>query len=117
MRILFVEDNDDVRTLICEFLVEEQFDVTGCASAEEAEQLFVDMSPAVLVSDVGLPGRSGIELARALLLKNPALWVIFFSGYPLGDSIESLGPQVRSLLKPCDMDALGGLLAEIRESP
>ena len=67
----------------------------------------------ILITDVSLPGLSGTELARRVLAKNPAKWVVLCSGYEFGDSLQTLGPNVRSLSKPFEPEELERLLAEI----
>ena len=64
----------------------------------------------VVVSDVSLPGMSGLDLCRHLLASNPQRWVVLCSGYPLEHGVGTLGPHVRSLLKPFELEELEELL-------
>ncbi len=116
MRVLFVEDNDEVRSLIGELLEEEGLEVLACASAEAAEIEFDRGRFDVVLTDVSLPSMSGTELARRLLQKRPGLWMVFSSGYPMHDGLASWGPRVRSLLKPFELEELQVLMEEIRAS-
>jgi DNA-binding response OmpR family regulator len=61
----------------------------------------------ILLTDLGLPGMSGIELARAARERLPGLPVIFASGRAT-DPIAALPAQ--ALLKPFALDALGSAL-------
>ena len=58
---------------------------------------------------------SGTALARLLLAKNPAQWVVLCSGYGYGygDYLARLGPNVRTLPKPFEIEQLEALLDEI----
>jgi YesN/AraC family two-component response regulator len=90
--------------------------VTSCATAEEALELDAQQTFDLLVSDVSLPGLSGTDLARKLLAEDPQRWVVLCSGYELGSYPTSWGPNVRTLLKPFELDELDQLLGSIREA-
>ena len=112
LRILVVEDNLDSQFLICEMLSAFGHDNDGVAHAEAALEKLASGRYNVLFSDVGLPGMSGIELARHALLTDPRLKVIFSSGY--GDSLlrQVEFPHL-SLQKPYEIEQLQKALAEI----
>jgi two-component system cell cycle response regulator CpdR len=116
MRILYVEDNPELRETIGMLMEGEGQTVTSCASAEEALELDASEPYDVVVSDVSLPGISGTDLARQLLNADPQRWVVLCSGYDLGSYPAAWGPNVRTLLKPFDMEELERLLGTIRES-
>lgn len=116
MRMLYVEDNADVRELIVLLLEEEGLSVVACASAELAEAEFAKGSFDVLMTDVSLPTLSGPELAKRLLQRTPDLWVVFCSGYPMSAGLQSFGPRVRALTKPFEVDELHMVMQEIRAS-
>lgn len=112
-RILVVEDNADALDMLCELLKILGQDVQGASSGEEAIRLLADRSFHVLLTDVGLPGMSGIDLAIQAKRKQPALKVIFASGY---GAIGELDFEVTSLPKPYDLADLQRVLS-ISESP
>jgi two-component system cell cycle response regulator CpdR len=114
LRTLFVEDHDDVRELVGLMLEDEGLQVEACASAEAALTCFQQGAFDLLVTDISLPGQSGVDLARQLLAIKPDLWVLFLSGYPTGPALRALGPGVRSLLKPFEIDDLSRVLREMR---
>lgn len=116
LRTLFVEDNEYLREIIGELLQEEGLAVTACADAEEAEAAFLRMPYDLVITDVSLPRMSGTELARRLLGAAPSTWVVFSSGYALDKGLHQFGPNVRSLPKPFEVEALQALLLEIRRS-
>jgi len=116
LRALFIEDNADLRDIIGMLLEEEGLQVHTCASAEEAELAFAPDRFDLVITDVSLPGISGTELARRLLQRAPAIWIVFSSGYAFDRGLESWGPRVRSLSKPFEVEALQTLLDEIRAS-
>lgn len=113
LRILFVEDNEYLRETMAEMLEADGRRIASCATAEEALVEFDDNGADVVVTDVSLPGLSGIDLARLVLARVPGTWVIVSSGYGFEHGLETLGPTVRSLPKPFELDAMDNLLAEI----
>ena len=113
MRILYVEDNPELRETIGMLMEGEGRTVTPCASAEEALVLDAGDPFDVLVTDVSLPGVSGTDLARQLLADDPQRWVVLCSGYELGSQPTQWGPNVRVLLKPFELEELEQLLTSI----
>ncbi|MGE3507995.1 MAG: response regulator [Vicinamibacterales bacterium] len=89
MTILLVEDDESIRELLSWALASYGFDVILAASAEEAETLVRDGAPrlALIVSDVCLPGASGLELARRLASICPDLRWLLISGDPAVESV------------------------------
>ena len=90
-RVLVVEDQEALRDAIQRMLEAAGLRVTGVGSAEEAVEAVGAEWPDLLVTDVMLPGHSGIELAGQLRAQRP-LAVILMSGYTapaLGDGLEA----------------------------
>ena len=114
LRILYVEDNEDLRETIAMLMEQEGRYITKCATAEAALELDAQEPFDVLVTDVSLPGLSGTDLARRVLASSPERWVVLCSGYQFGDAIAALGPHVRSLVKPFELEELEDLLVEIQ---
>ena len=113
MRILYVEDNEELRETIAMLMEMEGRSITKCATAEAALQLDAQETFDVLITDVSLPGMSGTDLARQVLAKGPERWVVLCSGYHFGTALSKLGPHVRALVKPFELEELDSLLAEI----
>jgi len=115
LRVLFVEDNDDLREQIAFLLEEVGLQPQSCATAEEALAIYSPGRFDLVLTDVSLPQMSGVDLARAILRHAPDAWVVFSSGYAMGSDLSDFGPNVRALLKPFDVPDLQQLLAEIRQ--
>ena len=80
--ILFVEDEDSVRTFAVRALKKKGYDVVGCNSAENAlEQLEENSNFDLLITDMVMPGKTGAELAAIVKEKIPNIKVILASGY------------------------------------
>lgn len=110
MRILYVEDNRELRETIGMLMEADGHQVTSCSTAEHALELDAPLPFDLLLSDAGLPGLSGTELARRLLAKDPQRWVVLCSGYELGSYPHEWGPNVHTLLKPFELEDLEQLL-------
>ncbi|MES2305907.1 MAG: response regulator [Gemmatimonadota bacterium] len=81
-RILVVDDDPAVRSVVRRMLSRAGYDVVSVESGEEAELALRDESPfALLVTDMVMPGIGGGELARRAVATHPDLRVLFISGY------------------------------------
>jgi len=112
-RILYVEDNDDLRETIGLLMQETPCDLVLCASGEAALSAWRAVPFDLIVTDISLPGMSGVDLAKQVLAVTPRQWIAICSGYDMGQSLESFGPNVRTLPKPFEVDELLALLNEI----
>jgi CheY-like chemotaxis protein len=115
MRILFVEDNEDLREVMAEVMIDEGCEVVACAGAAAAERAFAPDRFDLLLTDVGLPGVTGLELAGRLRARQPDLWVAFLSGSLL-DDLAAWGPRTRAFMKPLTGGLRERLLAEVLSS-
>jgi len=111
--ILYVEDNDDLRETIGMLLEGEGREVVTRANGEHALATLAERGFDVIITDVSLPGMSGTELARRALATDPQRWVVLCSGYEFRRGLEQLGPNVRSLPKPFEIEDLEALMAEV----
>jgi len=81
IQVLLVEDDPTVRAGSAQALELADFTVSSYESAEPVAQLLQANSAAVLVSDVRLPGMSGLELLDAARAIDPELPVILVTGH------------------------------------
>ncbi|MCO5103293.1 MAG: response regulator [Burkholderiaceae bacterium] len=112
MRILYVEDHAELRETIGMLMEAEGRSVTLCESAEHALALDAEHAFNLVVTDVSLPGLSGIDLAQRLLAADRNRWLVLCSGYQLGPHAQAWGPHVHTLLKPFEVEQLDALLQE-----
>jgi two-component system, cell cycle response regulator CpdR len=113
LRILYVEDNAIVREVTCELLAQDQRRVIAVATAEEALNAFKETPFDVLITDVSLPVMSGLDLARSILTINPGARIIIASGYVLTSGVESLGRNVRTIVKPFEAREINSLITDL----
>jgi DNA-binding NtrC family response regulator len=100
--ILVVDDDSEVREIVAETLEEFGYDVRQAGSAEEALPLLEAPSDIdVVITDVRMPGMSGLDLVAAVREKNETVRFILISGYFLPQPMTQ-----RFLKKPFHMDEL-----------
>ena len=81
-RIIFVEDEDSVRTFGLRALKKKGYEVVGCNSAENAlAYLKEDSNFGLLITDMVMPGMSGAQLTNLVKEQIPGIKVILASGY------------------------------------
>jgi len=79
--ILLVEDNEMLRCMVRDLLVNCGFDVVEAEDPGQALRLAEGRSIDLLITDVVMPGLTGPELHERLIKKYPGLIVLFMSGY------------------------------------
>jgi CheY-like chemotaxis protein len=81
--ILVVDDEKEIRNLVRRFAERAGYEVTEAADADQALAVLHDAVPApeLLLTDIVMPGMSGLALAAQAHLLRPTLPVIFMSGF------------------------------------
>jgi CheY-like chemotaxis protein len=113
-RILLVEDDADTARLISRILRQRGHTVLTADSVESGMAQAAANAFDVLVSDIGLPDGSGLDLMRKLSEKGPVRAIVL-SGYGLEDDLRrsrEAGFQVH-LIKPVTIQQLDAALAEV----
>ncbi len=87
-RVLIVEDEPAARNALREILETLGYGVVAVASGEEAGALADRPGFDLLLTDLMLPGISGMELRAGLLDRWPGLGVILMSGYPQDEALR-----------------------------
>ena len=79
--ILLAEDQEDLRAVLTYFLQARGYEVVACEDAMQAAKTFRSESHLdLLLTDIEMPGKSGLELARELTTLCPDLPVLIVSG-------------------------------------
>lgn len=115
-RVLVVDDEEDFRKLARRLLEADGHEVIEAASGQEGIDQFRAMAPEIVVTDIVMPGKSGIEAIEAIRQENPTVRIIAISGN--GDVASSgfLGTALkvgadRALAKPFRADEFLAALA------
>jgi two-component system nitrogen regulation response regulator GlnG len=104
--VWIVDDDRSIRWVIEKALSREGIAFNSFSSAQDALDALSDDSPEVLVSDIRMPGLSGLELLQAVKQRHPAVPVIVMTAYSDLDSAVSAfqGGAYEYLPKPFDVD-------------
>lgn len=110
-RVLFIDDELPLAELGETILEELGYRATACTSPEEALKR-VEQTPGefdLVVTDLSMPGMTGLDLARRLLAVRPDLPIILTTGYAANISLETAQAiGIRELLfKPFTFHSLG----------
>ncbi|MDD1449917.1 response regulator [Sphingomonas sp. H160509] len=114
--VLLVEDDESVRLLVREVLAELRYNTLEAGSADEALPILTsDRKIDLLVSDVGLPGMNGRQLAELARQQRPDLPVLFVTGYAENAAMRAgfLGTNMSMITKPFSIDTLAAKIDEM----
>lgn len=107
LRVLVVDDDDDVRKISLLVLDGRAAHSLGVDSARAAEVFLADHEVDVIVTDMVMPGLTGRQFLDWLTAEHPAIPVVAMSGVPDQLFAAAQRPNVRSTLdKPFTVDAL-----------
>ncbi|WP_188422053.1 response regulator [Oxalicibacterium solurbis] len=112
LQVLLVEDNVDALEGLVEMTGFLGHEAHGCTSAENALAMLQTRSFDLMITDIGLPGISGLELARRVR-ELQSLEVTVASGYARDDDVP---PDVGWLMKPFGIDEYAALLDQAAAS-
>jgi len=115
MRLLLVEDKDSFRRLLVQALGG-AWEVTAVGDPAQALEA-LDAAPyEVLVTDLRLPGRSGLDLLKAAKRRHPALRAVLMSAFgEPRDIVEAMRWGADDFLpKPFDLDQFAAVLERCR---
>jgi signal transduction histidine kinase len=107
-RVLVVDDHEDTRDLFVRSLTARGCRVLGASGVEEAVASIAAAPVDAVITDVKLPGRSGIDLCRQITAATPDVPVIVITGY---GSLDTAVAAMRAgaydfITKPVDLDVL-----------
>ena len=115
-RVLVVEDDPAVRMLVLEVLEELHYEAMEIADPIAAVPLLAsDMRIDLMISDVGMPGMNGRELADIARGHRPDLPILFITGYAEHATLraEFLSANMSMITKPFSLDALATRINEL----
>ena len=105
-QIWIVDDDESIRWVLEKALARENLATQSFSSARDAIQALQSGTPQVLVSDIRMPGPSGLELLQTIKAKHPGIPVIIITAFSDLDSAVSAfqGGAFEYLAKPFDVD-------------
>jgi len=111
-KVLLVDDDPDLQEILQICLRQWGFEVASATNGDEGARLAESYHPDIVLSDVMMPGSSGIALLKSLQADDPSRPVILMTGYstPIM-AIEAIKDGARDLLgKPLDYSRLKSIL-------
>ncbi len=112
LRVLLVEDNEQVRHFAEHLLEEMRCHVTSAESGEAALAILAKESFDLLFTDVVMPGMSGIELANRVREEFPDLPILLASGYS-EEVVRGAANKFRIVSKPYGFASVGQAFGEV----
>ena len=113
--LLVVDDDPGQRSLVETFLRSQGHRVETAASGADALKRAEAAPPALVISDVRMPGMTGLELLRAVKRAHPGLPVLLVTAYAgVRDAIGAIRDGAADYLeKPIDLDELAALVRRL----
>jgi PAS domain S-box-containing protein len=114
--VLLIEDDPSVRMMVRELLNELQYEVHEAPNADAALPILTSHCAIdLMLSDVGLPGMNGRQLAEIARRHRPALPILFLTGYAenAAHRQDFLGEGMAMMTKPFSLEALAGKIDEM----
>lgn len=107
-RVILVDDDDAVRTALTLLLQREGWEVTACSTVDEVERIFPLTPCDVVLSDLVMEGKGGMELLASLRVHDPRIAFVVMSGYLTDDRFKEILAAGASdcLAKPLETDDL-----------
>ena len=111
-QVLIVDDDESIRRMLSAVLSREGFQTVTAKDGEEGLALFRSTSPDIVLMDIRMPGRSGIEAMRAMLDLRPGAVVILMTAYAdLDTAVQAIKNGVFDfVIKPFDLAEIGLLV-------
>ena len=107
-KVLVVEDDSNIRSLVSKFLENEGFEVSQAVDGQEALRIYEEQHFDILITDVMMPKTDGNELANIIRVQNKDIPIMMLT------ALESIDDKEKSFLsgsddymvKPVDMKEL-----------
>ena len=118
MSIAIVDDDDVVRGALKSLMRSLGYDASTFGSAEEFLQSGKISSTSCLITDLQMPGLSGLDLQDRLIARGDRIPIIFLTGYP-DENVRARAMKAGAigfLVKPVDVDQLIGCIKKVLQA-
>ncbi len=104
-RLLLIDDDALTREYLADLLSERFPQIAVAATGAEGVELYTQIQPHIVITDIVMPGLSGLDVARQIRKLNPASRIIFMTAY--ADTEHSdMDVMADCVSKPIDLDRL-----------
>jgi DNA-binding response OmpR family regulator len=87
MRALVVDDDPTIRSFVTAILLAEGFEILAAEDGDDALEMVRESDGVdVMITDIQMPRRDGVSLARAVAEEFPTAAIVLMSGYPAPDA-------------------------------
>ncbi|MEW6108341.1 MAG: response regulator [Nitrospirota bacterium] len=114
MKILIVDDDQNILRLYKEELEEEGYNVVTASNGQEAMDMFEKEDPDLVTLDILLPDIDGIKLLRQIKEKKPRLPVIMSTAYDYRDDFAVWASEAY-IVKSADLTELKSTIKKLSE--
>lgn len=107
-KILVVDDEEEICLMLRDFLVDEGYDVSYACSADAAQQQLQGVRPALILLDVKMPGKNGIEFLKEIKAMDSNMVVVMITALKDIETFKQCREAGASdyITKPIDLNYL-----------
>ncbi|MGB5424577.1 MAG: response regulator, partial [Desulfobacterales bacterium] len=115
--ILLVDDEEDIRDVLSVSITDMGYTVHEAETGEQAIDIFRQIDPPIVMTDIKMPGMDGIELLQKIKRENPETEVVMITGHGDMDlAIKSLKFEATDFItKPINVEALEIALKRVQD--
>ena len=110
LRILYVEDEDDVRRNAVEYLKRIAKEVLEANDGKEAIKVWAEEKPDIIITDISMPRLNGLDMARYIRSKDQDVQIIVATAYT--DTEYLMQAVELNLVKPITKEKLQSALSQ-----
>jgi len=114
-RVLIIEDDDEMRSLLKEFTEEAGFEADSAANGFEAFRKIEDKTFDLIISDIRMPGLTGFDILPRMKKLQPQAYIILITAFGSEETHrKSIERGANAYLeKPVHFDRLRALMDEM----
>jgi DNA-binding NtrC family response regulator len=116
-RVLIVDDNREIRSILEEYLREEGYLASGAGNAQEALDMQAQMAFDLVITDLNMPGMTGIDLIKEISKGEQGTEFIIITGYAsLDTAIEAVKAGAFDyIVKPFRIEELKVVIKNVKD--
>jgi two-component system cell cycle sensor histidine kinase/response regulator CckA len=117
--ILFVEDEEELRTQCTAALNRLKYNVLSAKNSKEALDIYLTSPKRIdlVISDIIMPERSGMELFKELRFINPGVKLIFVTDYGLSEQVGYISREANAVIKkPYNIQEMASIIRKVLDS-